>query len=58
MTKRPDTWEDDPDFDKEPADYFAGLADNYYSNNSTCLDEIWSANINWLEDKISPDRKK
>ena len=48
----PDTWEDDPDFDKEPADYFAGLADAYYGSNSTCLNEIW------LENEISPDRKE
>ena len=50
--------EDDPDFDKEPADYYAGLADTYYSSVSTCLNEIWSANINWLENKINQDGKK
>ncbi len=58
MTQEPNTWEDDPDFDKEPADYFAGLADAYYGSDSTCLNEIWLQNINWLENEISPDKKK
>tara|TARA_R110000751_G_scaffold283351_1_gene386726 strand:- start:257 stop:382 length:126 start_codon:yes stop_codon:yes gene_type:complete len=30
----PDTWEDDPDFDKEPADYFGDLADSYFDDSA------------------------
>lgn len=29
---KPSTWADDPDFDKEPADYFADLANSYFDD--------------------------